>query len=168
MVQTEVSPERSLQGNSSLALTYVNTRGWHQLRTDDINASLPITTDAQGIAAGARPLGNGAGTIYQYQGSGVFRQNQLIVTARTRLGKRVNLFGYYVYNRAMSDTDEPDTLPSNPYNLCAEYGRAALDFRHRGLSAGPSRCFLAFRAHPLLFCSPPFISRVPEALIPRR
>ncbi len=136
MLQTAVSFEQTLPGNTSLALTYMNTRGWHQLRTDDINAPLPTTTDAQGLANGPRPLGSALGDIYEYQGSGAFRQNQIIVTARTRLAHWVNLFGYYVYSRAMSDTDGPDTLPSNPYNLPAEYGRAAFDYRHRGFISG--------------------------------
>ncbi len=136
LIQTAVSVEQSLPGSTSLALTYMNTRGWHQLRTDDINAPLPTSTDTQGIADGPRPFGDSLGDIYQYQGSGVFRQNQLIVTARTRITRRANLFGYYVYGRAMSDTDGPDTLPSNPYDLRAEYGRAAFDFRHRGFISG--------------------------------
>lgn len=149
LIQTAASFEQNLPANTAVALTYMNTRGWHQLRTDDVNAPQPTITNAQGLANGPRPLGDALGDIYQYQGEGVFRQNQLIVTGRTRLSHWISLFGYYVYSRAMSDTDGPTTMPNNPYNLRAEYGRAAFDFRHRGFISGS--IWLPFRVQSASF-----------------
>ena len=34
----------------------------------------------------------------------MFRQNQMIVSLNARINARLSLYGYYVFNRAMSDT----------------------------------------------------------------
>ncbi|QHN03549.1 hypothetical protein FTO74_09335 [Granulicella sp. WH15] len=136
MVQTAVSLERNFAHNTSLAVTYTNSRGWHELRTLDINAPTASSVDSQGKAVGPRPYGDAAGDIYRYQAGGVFRQNQLIVTVHSTINSRLSFFGYYVYGRAMNNTDSAASLPSNPYDLEAEYGRAAFDFRQRGFVSG--------------------------------
>ena len=77
MIQASGSVERQLPHGLSMALTYTTTRGVHQLLTRDINAPLPTEFNSIGQAIGPRPFGAAAGDIYQYEGSGVFRQNAL-------------------------------------------------------------------------------------------
>jgi hypothetical protein len=151
IIQTSVVLEHSFPSNTSVGLSYTNSRGVHILRTRDINAPLPTSYDSQGIADGPRPYGAAAGDIYQYEGSGLFRQNQLILTARARVNQRINLFGYYVYGRAMSDADGPGSFPSNPYDLRSEYGRTAYDNRQRAFISGTFGLPFRIRLAPFIF-----------------
>jgi hypothetical protein len=61
------------------------------------------------------------------------------------------MFGYYVYSRAMSDTDSPGYMPANPYDLRGDYGRAAFDFRHRGFVSATATLPLKIRMAPFIF-----------------
>lgn len=67
---------------------------------------------------------------------GIYNQNQLIVNINSRLSSQVSLFGYYVYNHALSNTDGLTTSPANPYSSEGEYSNAATDIRHRVLFGG--------------------------------
>jgi hypothetical protein len=151
VIQTAAGIERQLPHNISLAVNYTNTRGLHQLLTRDINAPLPTAFDSLGRAIGPRPYGSAAGDIYQYEGSGVFRQNQVIVSVTARINRYFSAFGYYVYGRAMSDTDGPGTFPSNPYDLRGEYGRALYDNRHRAFISANTSLPFRIRLAPFLF-----------------
>ena len=151
LIQTAVAIERQLPHNISLAVNYSNTRGLHELRTRDINAPLPTLFDSQGRAAGPRPYGSAAGDIYQYEGGGIFNQNQVIVSLNAKVNRNLSLFGYYVYSRAMSDTDGPNTMPSDPYDLRSEYSRAAFDNRHRAFVSGNVAAPLGIRLAPFIF-----------------
>ncbi|MFP5226496.1 MAG: hypothetical protein ACLGXA_02620 [Acidobacteriota bacterium] len=91
-----------------------------------MNAPLPET--------GLRPLP--AGNIYTYESNGRFRQNQLIANVNARVSSRFNLFGYYVWSDARSDTDDPEMFPSSPYDWAAEYSRAGFDVKHRAIIGG--------------------------------
>jgi hypothetical protein len=151
MIQTAAGIEHQLPRGMSLAVNYTNTRGVHQLLTRDLNAPLPATFNDLGQAIGPRPFGPAAGDIYQYEGSGVFRQNQVIASFSAKVNSRFSMFGYYVYSRAMSDTDGPSTMPSNPYDLRSDYGRASFDFRHRGFISATTMLPLKIRMAPFLF-----------------
>jgi Carboxypeptidase regulatory-like domain len=135
-MDTAVSLERQLTRNTTVSLTYVNSRGIHRFLTNDINAPLPGTFSPEDPTSGTRPLGNAAGNIYEYQSAGIYRQSQLIANVHVRAGDRLSLFGYYVYNDAHSDTAGVDSFPANPWNLEQDYGRATFDVRHRGLIGG--------------------------------
>lgn len=121
-----VSLERQLPKHIALSLSYLNSRGSGLLRSRNINAPLPET--------GLRPLPGG--NIYAYESTGRFRQDQLIVNVNARLSQRYSMFGYYVWNKARSDTDGADTFPASSYNLAAEYSRAGFDVRHRLMLGG--------------------------------
>lgn len=84
LIQTSPALEHTLSRILSVALTYTNSRGVHVVRTRDIDAPLPTAFDTRGLAAGPRPFGGLAGDIYQYEGSGTFRQNQVIVSSNAR------------------------------------------------------------------------------------
>ncbi len=129
IIQSAVTLERQLPAHTTVALTYSNSHGAHEFRSADINAPLPGTfTGVPG--SGVFPYG-GTGPIFLMESSGLYNQNQLIANANARLNAAFSLFGFYVFNKAMSNTDGIGTFPGNPYNFSGEYGPAATDIRHR-------------------------------------
>jgi hypothetical protein len=147
MAQTALSFERQLPKQTTLSVTYTNLRGVHALRSRNINAPLP---------GGARPYAGG--DIYSYESSGLFRQNQVIVNVNARLSSRMSLFGYYVWNKANSDTDGAGMFPASLYDLHSEYGRAGFDVRHRAFIGGSVAAPLGLSLAPFIMASsgPPF------------
>jgi uncharacterized membrane protein YgcG len=121
-IQTALSVERQLPYSTTLSVSYINARTLHVLRSRNINAPVPGT--------GLRPFGD-IGNIYQYESSGRFNQNQLIVNFNNRLNPKFSLFGNYLLNYANGDTDGVNTFPADQYDLSGEYGRSAIDVRHR-------------------------------------
>ena len=57
LMQTVIGMELQLTSKTTLSLNFINSRGTHILRTDDINAPLPGTD--------VRPYGN-VGNVYDY------------------------------------------------------------------------------------------------------
>ena len=151
LIQAAVGIERQLPHGVAIAVNYTTSRGVHELLTRDINAPLPMLFNSLGQAIGPRPFGAAAGDIYQYEGSGVFRQNQIITSVNAKISSKFSLFGYYVYNRAMSDTDGPGTMPANPYNLRGDYGRAAFDFHHRAFVSATTTLPFRIRMAPFIY-----------------
>ena len=121
-LQTALSVERQLPNRSTLSINFINARTLHVLRSRNVNAPVPGT--------GLRPF-PALGNIFQYESSGSFNQQQLIVNLNNRLSQRFTLSANYVLNRARSDTDGAGTFPANQYDLSGEYGRSAQDIRHR-------------------------------------
>jgi hypothetical protein len=122
IVQSAVTLERQLPAHTTLALTYTNSHGLHELRSADINAPLPGT--------GIYPLGT-TSPVFLMESAGLYNQNQLIANVNARVNAGISLFGFYVYNRAMSNTDGIGTFAANPYSMAGEYGPASTDIRHR-------------------------------------
>jgi hypothetical protein len=151
MIQVAAGFDRQLPHGLSVAVNYASTRGVHQLLTRDINAPFPTAFNNLGQAIGARPFGAAAGDIYQYEGSGIFRQSQAIASFNARINSKISFFGYYLYSRAMSDTDGAGTMPSNPYNVRNDYGRAAFDFRHRVFVSAAATLPLRIRMSPFIY-----------------
>jgi len=130
VLQSAATLERQLPKNTTLAVTYTNARGFRELRSMDTNAPLPGTYDPAIPGSGVFPLGH-PGPLFAMESSGIFRQNQLVMNVNSKVSRTVSLFGTYVFNRAMSDTDGIGTFPANPYSLTGEYGPAAYDIRRR-------------------------------------
>jgi hypothetical protein len=130
-MQAAVTLERQLPSNVALSVSYINTRGVHQLREHDINAPLP---------SGVYPYGT-ADPLFLYESSAMYKQWQVSLNVNARVNRRLSLFGYYVYGHASSDSDGATTFPANNYDLAAEWGRAGFDIRQRaqigGTIAGP-------------------------------
>lgn len=170
-MQTAASVERQVTKNATVSVTYLNSRGEHQLFLSNINAPLPGTYNPNAPTSGVRPLG-GTTNVYQYNSAGIFRQNQLIANARFNLGTKVSLFGYYTLNYADSDLGAPGgtssvastvstsftsgsataspNFVSDSYDPMADYGRASFDVRHRGVIAGTINTPYAFRINPFI------------------
>jgi hypothetical protein len=111
------------------------------LVSQNINAPFPVT--------GVRPFGN-IGNIYEFESAGVFRQNQLLINGNIRNGTRFSLFGFYSLSYANSDTAGAGSFPSDPYNLAADYGRAAFDVRHRVFLGGNVSLPYGVRVNPFV------------------
>lgn len=139
-MQTGISLERQLTKYANLSLTYLNSRGVHQFYTNFMNAN---------------PAGEPAPSeiIYQYQSGGVFKQNQFIVNSSVRMGAKLSLFGYYTLNYANSDTSGAGSIPSNPFDILQDYGRASFDVRHRVFFGGSVGLPAGFRVSPFMIAS---------------
>ena len=142
IIQSGVSVEQQLTKYANVAVTYLNSRGNHQLYTNFINANAP----------GAQPP---SALLYQFQSEGVLKQNQLIVNSSIRMPTRISLslFGYYVLNYANSDTSGPTYVPSDPLNPSLDYGRSSYDYRNRVFVGGTVGMPKGFRLSPFLIVS---------------
>jgi hypothetical protein len=152
LMQSSISYERQLPYKSTVSINYLNTRALHQLRSRNINAPLPGTFVAGVRNSGVRPFGN-IGNIFEYESSGVFRQNQLIVTLDNRLNKKFFLHATYTLASARGDADGVNSFPADTYDLSNEYGRASLDTRHRLTVEGTMSAPWGFRLTPFLIAS---------------
>jgi hypothetical protein len=146
--QTAAVLERQLTKVASMSLTYLNSRGFDQLFTNNINAPLPGTFPA----APVYPF-HTAGNIYEYQSEGVFRQNQFFAQFTIRAGSKLTLFSNYILNYAKSDTSGASSFPSNPFNLQQDYGRASFDYRNRLFMGGSVGLPRGFRVTPFMIVS---------------
>ncbi|HSL55437.1 MAG TPA: TonB-dependent receptor [Pyrinomonadaceae bacterium] len=125
-IQSSLSVERSLPRNVTLSLSYVNTRGLHQLRARNINA--PVVLNQHPFSTNDN--------IYQYETSGVYKQQLFVVASTVRLNPRFSLNANYTLGKGEGDTDGQGTFPAESYNLATEFGRASTDIRHRFTLAG--------------------------------
>ena len=151
-MQAGVTLERQITKAANIAVTYLNSRGVHTLVTRNINAPVGPTFNPDDVTE--RPLGN-LDNVYQYEGSGIFKQNQMIINGSVRVGTKVSLFGYYSLSYANSDTSmttQPG-FPTNQYNVSADYGRAAFDVRDRIFLGGSISMPYQFRLSPFLIAN---------------
>ncbi len=149
IVQSAITVERQLPHNSTLAVTYTNSHGLHILRSQNINAPLPGTYDPALPNSGIYPLGR-PGPLNVMESSGLYNQNQVISNVNAKLNSGLSLFGFYVFNRARSNTDGVATFPANPYNFEGEYGPAATDVHHRVTIGGSINLKWAVRISPFV------------------
>ncbi len=158
-IQAAVSVERQVTKAATLSLTYLNSRGEHNLYIRNINAPL----------SGVYPLQSqyGHDNVYQYDSEGVFRQNQLIANMRVAAGKKVSLFGFYTLGYANANVSaggggggffgsgltSSASFLSNQYDPMADYGRSAFDVRHRAFIGGSMEVPYGFRLSPFVIIS---------------
>ena len=81
IMQSALSLERQVSKTATVTISYLNSRGFDQLLTRNINAPVPPSTDP--LDPAVRPF-NTLNNLYQYATEGIFRQNQLIVNATVR------------------------------------------------------------------------------------
>ena len=129
IMQSAVTLERQLPAHTTLAVTYTNSHGLHIFRSEVIDRLSPI---------------------YLMESSGVYNQNQLIANVNAKLNAGLSLFGFYVLNRAMSNTDGIGTFPANPNSSAGEYGPASTDMRHRFTVGGSLSLKWNVRVSPFL------------------
>ena len=148
-MQNALAVERQLPKNVNLSVTYTHSRGVDVLRSRNINAPLPGTYDPLVAGSGVFPYGD-IGKIFLYESSGLFTQNQLITNINARINAKINLFGYYAWGKAESNTDGAGTFPSNPYNEVYDWGRAGFDVRDRVFIGGSVLAPLGMRLSPFI------------------
>jgi hypothetical protein len=122
LMQSAATIERQLPANTTLAVTFTNTHGLHQLRSEDVNAPLPGTA--------VYPRGS-PNPLFVMASDGLYNQNQLLFNVNTKVNSNLSLYGFYVLNRAHSNTDGLGTFPANAYNYSGEYGAASTDVHNR-------------------------------------
>lgn len=157
LMQSALALERQLPHNTTMAITYANSHGLHQLRSVDANAPLPGTYDPSSPGSGVYPLGV-ARQVLVMQSAGLYNQNQMIVNVNSRINSGFSLSGTYTLNRAMSNTDGVNTLPANPYSTAGEYGPAATDMHHYASVTGSVTLLWRVTFNPMLIMAsgPPF------------
>ncbi|MGA8234707.1 MAG: carboxypeptidase regulatory-like domain-containing protein [Candidatus Acidiferrales bacterium] len=131
-LQTAVTLERQVNKTTTASVSYLNSHGFDQLLTNNINTPLPGTFI---VGSPVYPLGY-PGNVYQFESAANFRQNQMIAQINYRAGSRVSLHGYYTLGYADSDTAGPTSFPSNPFDIREDWGRASFDVRQRVFLAG--------------------------------
>ncbi|MGA7565679.1 MAG: carboxypeptidase regulatory-like domain-containing protein [Terriglobales bacterium] len=158
IVQSAFSMERQVTKVANISLTYLNSRGIHQLLSLNVNAPTPGTPYSPRTNI---PNPN-FGPIYQYVSDGVFWQNQFIASFNIRAASKLSLLGYYSLNYANSDpigslsysSDSFSTnYPSNQYDISADYGRASFANRNRLFIGGTIGLPRGFRLSPFMIFS---------------
>ncbi|MDQ2949835.1 MAG: carboxypeptidase regulatory-like domain-containing protein, partial [Acidobacteriota bacterium] len=134
LMQTVIGMDRQLFSHTTVSVNVMNSRGTHELLTDDINAPIP-TLDAlpPGLSGNVNNLlrpNPTLGDIYDYQSTGIFKQTQLMASMNSSVGKWLTLFGRYSYTQAHSNTDGLGYMPADPYNIAQDWGRSSLDIHH--------------------------------------
>jgi hypothetical protein len=129
----------------------------HVFRSEDINAPLPGTYIRSISGSGIFPFGQ-PGPVFLMESSGIYKQNQLIANVNTRVSSSFSIFGFYVLNKSLSNTDGLATFPANPYNFTGEYGPAFNDVRHRANIGGSINTRWNVRVSPFVVMQsgPPF------------
>jgi hypothetical protein len=118
--------ERQISKTATISLTYLHTYGVHQLATRNANAYLPGTfVYGDPALTGIRPSPL-QGIVREYYPQAIFKQNQLVVNANTRISPSLSIMGFYTVNYANGNTG----TASNSYNLLQDYGTSAFVRRH--------------------------------------
>jgi Carboxypeptidase regulatory-like domain len=152
-MQSAVSLERQLGKIGTVSVTYLNSRGFHQLILENANAPCAVGSQpSPACLPGERPLAAqfGNDNLYQYNSEAIFKQNQLIANVNIRVSQKISLIGYYTLNYANSDTGGASSSPSNQYNLSQDYGRASFDIRHRVFLSGSASLAHNIRISPFV------------------
>jgi hypothetical protein len=150
LLQSAIGVDRQLFSKTTLSVNFTDTRGVHQFRTRDINAPYP-----EGFPnAGLRPYANdpliGQTDIYNYESTGLLKQSQVMVRLNTQIGKRVSIFGAYIWSNAHSNTDGLTSLPVNQYDANAEWGLSSLNISNRMFLGGSIRGPLRLQFSPFV------------------
>ncbi len=112
LLQAAIGLERQLDKGITMASNYIHSTGTHALRSRVLPYSQP-------------------GSLYFYETSGVYRQDQWITNVNAKVSAKLSLNSFYAYGNARSNTDGAGSFPANPADTSQEFGRAGFDIRHR-------------------------------------
>lgn len=150
-MQGIVSVEHALPHNLRTSATFSHTETLHTLRARALNAPLPGTFIPNIPGSGTRPLG--VNSYFEYDTTGRYNQNMLIVTFGGLINRKITFNANYTFGKAMSDTDGSGTFASNPYDFTGEYGRTGSDVRHRFTINGNFRAPWGISVSPFVIYS---------------
>jgi hypothetical protein len=122
-VQYSFSLERQLQKSTSLAITYLGSRGLSQFRSRDINAPVPPSY-------ATRP-DSSIGVLREIESAGRRTSDSLEVTLRGNVTRFFNGMAQYRLSSAHDNTSGITYFPPNAYDLSGEWARSDFDRRHR-------------------------------------
>jgi outer membrane receptor protein involved in Fe transport len=122
-VQYSFGVERQLHKSTSLAVTYLGSRGFDQFRSRDVNAPLPPSYVV-------RP-DTSIGVLRQIEAAGRRVSNSLEVTLRGNVTRFFSGMAQYRLASSHDDTAGISYFPPNAYDLSGEWGRSDFDRRHR-------------------------------------
>ncbi|MBV9081877.1 MAG: TonB-dependent receptor, partial [Acidobacteriaceae bacterium] len=160
LMQGVIGVDRQLFGHTTLSINLMQSRGVHQLITDDLNAPIPIfgacPPGESPRACGTlppnlgRPFGSTLGDLYDYQSTGVYKQVQGIVGVNSQVGRWLTLFSRYSYSQAHADTEGLKSFPNNPYNIAADWGHSSLGIHHTLFIGGSMTGLWGLRFSPFI------------------
>jgi carboxypeptidase family protein/TonB-dependent receptor-like protein len=122
-IQYSAGIERQIQKSTTLAVTYLGSRGFDQFRSRDINAPLPPVYAARPDAS--------IGVLREIESAGRRSSDSLEVTLRGNLARFFNGMAQYRLASAHDDTSGINYFPPNSYDLSGEWARSDFDRRHR-------------------------------------
>jgi len=141
--------EQELSANSSLAVSYIGSHGYHELLSADANLPTPTICPASPC-----PAGYPAGAYYYPSGGalankavwntthwlseGISSYHGLEVDVNHRLGHGLQFRGVYTFSKSLDDGDNMNTsvatnspaFVANPLQPKFDYGRASFDVRY--------------------------------------
>jgi hypothetical protein len=123
-MQGGVGVDQQISKKLMFNVTYLFTRGIHQYLTNNVTA--PAFDPSTYTVVGPLP----AEYNYQFQSGGIYKQNQIIVTANTQF-RHLSVHGSYTFNQARSDTQGVSYVPSVAQNPGLDYGRAGFGITNR-------------------------------------
>jgi Carboxypeptidase regulatory-like domain/TonB dependent receptor len=123
LLQYSFSLERQLRKSTTLAVTYLGSRGFAQFRSRDINAPLPPT-----FAARPDPS---IGVLREIESAGRRATDSLEFTLRGNVTRFFSGMAQYRLAFAHDNTSGINYLPPNAFDLSGEWGRSDFDRRHR-------------------------------------
>lgn len=115
--------KRDLGSGFAVSADYLYVRGYDQIRRRDLNAPVNGTT--------VRPDPT-MGRVLLHESTGNRNYHGLILGAERRFNDRWRFTGAYTLSKSMSDSEARNStvLPTDQYNLEADYGPADNDVRH--------------------------------------
>jgi len=122
LLQYSFSLERQLQKSTTIAVTYLGSRGFAQFRSRDINAPIPPSV--------IRP-NSAQGVLREIESAGRRATDSLEFMLRGNVTRFFSGMAQYRLAFAHDDTSGINYLPPNAYDLSGEWGRSDFDRRHR-------------------------------------
>ena len=119
-----LSVERQVTKKSTLTLSYDGYRGWHALRSIDVNAPLPPFNNP------ARPNPNYA-QVLQLQSGGYQKSDAMNLSYRGRISDVFSGFLQYTWQHADSNTQFSTFMPENQFDPNDEWSRTNNDQRQQ-------------------------------------
>lgn len=121
--------EHQLPGGWAVSADYVFVRGFDQLRRRDLNAP------PNGTSQRPNPL---LGRQLIHESTGRRDHHALLVSAEQRFARRWAFSASYTLSKTMSDSEARNSvaLPTDQYNLTADWGTADVDGRHNLVLTG--------------------------------
>jgi hypothetical protein len=146
-MQGAIGVDRQLTKTATMNVTYLYTQGVHQYWTNNVTA--PFFDSSNGTYENAVNLPVPTENLYTYQSQGFYRQSQVIASANARF-RRFSLFGFYMYNNALSNTGGVNSFLSVAHNPSLDYGRTTFDVHNRFVVLGNIQAPWAMSIAPFL------------------